>query len=100
MLPRAATCSLPVESSYTRTRMPLAIAASLAESGEKRSESTLLERRTSRWEPDLSFWSTIASFCDAPARIVTNATQRPSGEIVGARPTPSRRGSLPLSRAR
>ena len=77
--------------------MPPAIAASIFESGENRSESIDSERMTSRWEPALSFCSTTVSIGVSPIGTVTNATQAPFGEIVGARPIPSRLGSFPLS---
>ena len=77
--------------------MPAAIAASFPESGEKRSESIVRERSTSRCDPASSFCSTTVSIREAPAGTVMNATHFPSREIVGARPMPSRRGSLPLS---
>ena len=96
-LPTAATWSWSLAMSYTRTRLPPAIAASCFESGEKRSESIDLERITRRCEPALSFCSTTVSIADRPIGTVTKATQPPLGEIVGARPIPSRRGSFPLS---
>ncbi len=77
--------------------MPPAIAPSLLESAEKRSESIDRESITSRCVPASSFCSTTASSSEPPDGTVTNATQRPSGEIVGARPMPSWRGFLPLS---
>ena len=73
------------------------IAPSLPESGENRSESIVRERITSRCDPASSFCSTTVSSCDVAVGTVTNATHCPSGEIVGARPMPSRRGSLPRS---
>jgi hypothetical protein len=36
---------------------------------------------------------------ESPVGTVTKATHCPSGEIVGARPMPKRRGSFPLSLA-
>ena len=96
-LPTAATWSWSFATSYTRTRSPPAIAASIFESGEKRSESIDFERITSRCEPALSFCSTTVSMSLWPIGTVTKATQAPFGEIVGARPIPSRRGSFPLS---
>ena len=52
---------------------------------------------TSRCDPASSFCSTTVSMSEPEVGIVTNATHWPSGEIVGARPMPSRRGSLPAS---
>ena len=97
MWPAATTCRLSATTSYTRTRLPPAIAPSFVESGEKRSESIDCERITSRCDPAWSFCSTTVSMSDPPAGTVTNATHCPLGEIVGARPMPSRRGSFPLS---
>jgi hypothetical protein len=48
-------------------------------------------------DPARSRCNTTVSRSAPAIRTVTNATHCPFGEIVGARPTPSRRGSLPRS---
>ena len=70
----------------------------MRESGEKRSDSIEFALMTTRCEPESSFCSTTVSR-SAPAGAVMNATHWPSRAIVGARPMPSRCGSLPLSLA-
>ena len=71
--------------------------ASFDESGEKRSELIDSERITSRTEPAASFCSTTVSSRRLPLGTEIHATHLPFGAIVGARPVPSRRGSLPRS---
>ena len=80
-----------------RSRRPLAITPSLAESGEKRSESNDVARATIRWLPPATACSSTCSASVSVRGTVMYATHLPSGEIAGARPTPSRWGFLPLS---
>ncbi len=76
---------------------PFTTAATRPESGEKRRDEICLERRKKRCEPCLSRLSTTDSRMPLSLGTVMKATQRPSGEIAGARPMPRRRGCLPLS---